>query len=207
MEAFNSDSLRGGFPMLTPSDVGPGFGRFLQAMRELQNLATSADCSDELWDEVADKTESLVALLKPHHAAEGVGPANRVDALPGHGSLLLPPWFIDKADPVEGIEAHGEFPRFYLGGNGAVHGGVLPLQFDHLFGTTAILGGRGISRTAFLHVNYRKVVPVGAPLTARCRIDSVDGRKAFCSAELYDAEGTVLSDSTALMVRLLPGQP
>ncbi|CPZ30428.1 Conserved hypothetical protein (thioesterase?) [Mycobacteroides abscessus] len=88
-----------------------------------------------------------------------------------------------------------------------MHGGILPLLFDHLFGMTVIMAGRTISRTAFLHVNYRQVVPVGAPLTARSRIDEVDRRKAFVSAELYDAHGTVLADANGLMVQLLPGQP
>ncbi|CQA09106.1 Conserved hypothetical protein (thioesterase?) [Mycobacteroides abscessus] len=48
---------------------------------------------------------------------------------------------------------------------------------------------------------------MGAPLTARSRIDEVDRRKAFVSAELYDAHGTVLADANGLMVQLLPGQP
>ncbi|WP_182871589.1 PaaI family thioesterase, partial [Mycobacteroides abscessus] len=149
----------GGFPQYSPSSVGPGFGRFLTAMRRLQDLAVSADMDDPRWDEAADLTEKLVELMDPFEAPEGVGPANRVADEPANGHLLLPPWFIDKAGP-DGIEAHGDFPRFYLGGNGAVHGGILPLLFDHLFGMTVIMAGRTISRTAFLHVNYRQVVPV-----------------------------------------------
>ncbi|ALR13304.1 thioesterase [Mycobacteroides saopaulense] len=196
----------GGFPQYSPSSVGPGFGRFLTAMRRLQDLAVSADMEDPRWDEAADLTEKLVELMDPYESPEGVGPANRVADEPANGHLLLPPWFIDKAGP-DGIEAHGDFPRFYLGGNGAVHGGILPLLFDHLFGMTVIMAGRTISRTAFLHVNYREVVPVGVPLTASSRIDEVDRRKAFVSAELYDAHGTVLADANGLMVQLLPGQP
>lgn len=88
-----------------------------------------------------------------------------------------------------------------------MHGGILPLLFDHLFGMTVIMSGRTISRTAFLHVNYRQVVPVGVPLTASSRIDEVDRRKAFVSAELCDAHGVVLADANGLMVQLLPGQP
>lgn len=208
-ERFNrvvQAATAGGFPKYEPVDVGPGFGRFLTAMRRAQDLAVSADLSDEDWDRAADLAGQLVDLMAPFAAAEGVGPANRVPAEPAHGHLLLPPWFIDQVGP-DGIEAHGDFPRFYLGGNGAVHGGVLPLLFDHLFGMTVVMAGRPISRTAYLHVNYRKVVPVAAPLTAATRIDSVDGRKAFVSGELRDTEGTVLADANALMIELLPGQP
>lgn len=208
-EQFNRATAgvnRGGFPQYAPSSVGPGFGRFVAAMRSLQDLAVSADMDDRRWDEAADRAEQLVSLMEPFAAPEGVGPAGRVAGEPANGQLLLPPWYVDSSGP-DGIAAHGVFPRFYLGGNGAVHGGVLPLLFDHLFGATVVVGGRTISRTAFLHINYRQVVPVGAPLTARSRIDEVDRRKAFVSAELYGADGTVLADANGLMVQLNPGQP
>jgi acyl-coenzyme A thioesterase PaaI-like protein len=66
---------------------------------------------------------------------------------------------------------------------------------------------RPISRTAFLHVDYRKVTPINTPLVAQGRVDSIDGRKAFVSGELTDADGALLAEGTGLMVRLLPGQP
>ena len=73
-----------------------------------------------------------------------------------------------------------------------------------------ILAGRPISRTAFLHVDYRKITPIDAPLLVRGRVTSTEGRKAFVSAELVEASGfseTVLAEGNGLMVRLLPGQP
>lgn len=81
----------GGFPQYLPSSVGPGFGRFLTAMRRLQDLAVSADMDDPRWDEAADLTEKLVELMDPFEAPEGVGPANRVADEPANGHLLLPP--------------------------------------------------------------------------------------------------------------------
>ena len=75
----------------------------------------------------------MVALLAPHEAAEGVGPANRAPDLPGAGSLLMPPWHVTKFEP-EGIELSVQFSRYHVGGNKAVHGGVLPLLFDSMFG-------------------------------------------------------------------------
>ena len=44
-------------------------------------------------------------------------------------------------------------------------------------------------------------------LVVEGRVDRVDGRKLFCSAELRDADGTLLADCEALMVQLRPGQP
>jgi acyl-coenzyme A thioesterase PaaI-like protein len=194
----------GGFPEYGPATPGPGFGRFLAAMRRLQDLAVSADPG--AWDEAADHVEALVDLLGPFEAAEGKAPAGRTPDLPGMGSLLLPPWTLTRYGP-DGVAMTGYFSRFHVGGNMAVHGGVLPLLFDHMFGMISHAAGRPISRTAFLHVDYRKVTPIDVPLAIRGRVTRTEGRKAFVSAELVDAEETLLAEGNGLMVRLLPGQP
>ena len=199
----------GGFPEYGPASPGPGFGRFVAAMRQLQDLAVSADPSDDVWDDAADRAAALVEVLGPFHADEGKAPAGRTPDLPGMGSLLLPPWTLTKYAP-DGVEMTGYFSRFHVGGNHAVHGGVLPLLFDHMFGMVSHAAGRPISRTAFLHVDYRKITPIDAPLAVRGRVTSTEGRKAFVAAELVDARGlsdAVLAEANGLMVRLLPGQP
>jgi acyl-coenzyme A thioesterase PaaI-like protein len=215
----------GGFPEYAPASPGPGFGRFVAAMRRLQDLAVSADPGDDVWDphgddagreaarggagvwdEAADRAAALAELLGPYQAEEGKAPAGRTPDLPGMGSLLLPPWSLTRYAP-DGVEMTGRFSRFHVGGNHAVHGGVLPLLFDHMFGMISHAAGRPISRTAFLHVDYRKVTPIDAPLLARGRVTSAEGRKAFVSAELVDGDDALLAEANGLMVRLLPGQP
>jgi acyl-coenzyme A thioesterase PaaI-like protein len=197
----------GGFPEYGPATPGPGFGRFVAAMRRLQDLAVSADPGDELWDDAANRVEALTELLGPFQAdVEGTAPAGRTPDLPGMGSLLLPPWMLTRYEP-EGVEMRGHFTRFHVGGNYAVHGGVLPLLFDHMFGMVSHAAGRPISRTAFLRVDYRKVTPTDTPLLVRSRVTSIEGRKAFVSAELIDGDDTLLAEADGLMVRLLPGQP
>ena len=199
----------GGFPEYGPASPGPGFGRFVAAMRRLQDLAVSADPGDDVWEDAADRAAALVEVLGPFQAEEGKAPAGRTPDLPGMGGLLLPPWTLTRYAP-DGVEMTGYFSRFHVGGNHAVHGGVLPLLFDHMFGMISHAAGRPISRTAFLHVDYRKITPIDAPLVVRGRVTSAEGRKAFVSAELVDARGlsdTVLAEANGLMVRLLPGQP
>ena len=166
----------------------------------------SADPGDDGWDDAADRAEALVELLDPFRAAEGTAPAGRTPDLPGMGSLLLPPWTLTRYAP-DGCEMTGYFSRFHVGGNMAVHGGVLPLLFDHMFGMVSHAAGRPISRTAFLHVDYRKITQIDTPLVMRARVTKTEGRKAFVSAELVDASETVLAEGNGLMVRLLPGQP
>ncbi|WP_422742608.1 PaaI family thioesterase [Mycobacterium sp. WMMD1722] len=196
----------GGFPVFEPADPGPGFGRFLTAMRRAQDLAVSADPDSGTWDRAADLAEELVALLAPSEAAEGVGPANRVPSLPGAGSLLMPPYRVHKFD-AEAVELTVQFSRYHVGGNYAVHGGVLPLMFDSVFGMVIHATGRPISRTGFLHVDYRKVTPIDQELTIRGWVREAQGRKAFVNAELRDGDGNLLAEANGLMIRLLPGQP
>lgn len=200
----------GGFPEYRPASPGPGFARFVASMRRLQDLAVSADPgpdAQDVWDDAADRVAALTELLGPFQAeVEGQAPAGRTPDLPGMGSLLLPPWVLTRYDP-EGVEMTGQFSRFHVGGNHAVHGGVLPLLFDHMFGMLSHAANRPISRTAFLHVDYRKVTPIGVPLLARGRVTGTEGRKAFVSVELVDGDQTVLAEGNGLMVRLLPGQP
>jgi acyl-coenzyme A thioesterase PaaI-like protein len=196
----------GGFPVFETADPGPGFARFLTAMRRAQDLAVSANPDSDTWDDAADRAEELVKLLGPYEAAEGVGPANRVPSLPGVGSLLMPPFTVSKFEP-EGVELKVTFSRFHVGGNYAVHGGVLPLLFDSVFGMVIHAAGRPISRTAFLHVDYRKVTPIDTELTARGWVREAEGRKAFVNAELRDPDENLLAEANGLMLRLLPGQP
>lgn len=196
----------GGFPEYSPASPGPGFGRFVAGMRRLQDLAVSADPGDDVWDEAAGRVAALVELLAPFKADEGKSPAGRTPYLPGMGSLLLPPWTLTRYGP-DGVEMTGQFSRFHVGGNHAVHGGVLPLLFDHMFGMIVHAASRPISRTAFLHVDYRKITPIDVPLVVRGRLTAAEGRKSFVSATLVDREDTVLAEANGLMVQLLPGQP
>jgi acyl-coenzyme A thioesterase PaaI-like protein len=196
----------GGFPQFEPAAPGPGFGRFVEGMRRLQDLAVSADPDGDTWDAAADRVGELVKLLTPYQAAEGVGPANRTLELPAAGSLLAPPWSLEQFD-TDGVRIRVQFSRFHVGGNNAVHGGVLPLLFDGLFGMIIHAAGRPVTRTAHLEVDYRKVTPIDTPLIASGHITAAQDRKAYISAELRDTAGALLAESTGLMIRLLPGQP
>ena len=101
----------------------------------------------------------------------------------------------------------GHFSRFHVGGNDAVHGGVIPLFYDWHFGMIVSAAGRPDSRTAYLHVDYRKITPTDEPLVSRAWIDSVEGRKMVVRATMTDSDGNVLSEANGLMIKLLPHQP
>ncbi len=194
------------FTALTPMAAPPGLERFVTAVRRLQDLTVSTRPDAELWTETAEQLEALCARLEEHPSPEGVAPVGRIIDLPGLGSPLMPPWSVEESSP-DGVVMRGHFTRFHVGGNMAVHGGVLPLVFDWHFGMIVSAAERSSSRTAYLHVDYRKVTPINRPLVVRGRIESVDGRKAFVTAEMTDEDGTVLNEANGLMIQLLPHQP
>jgi hypothetical protein len=84
---------------------------------------------------------------------------------------------------------------------------LMPLFYDWHFGMIVSAAGRANSRTAYLHVDYRKITPIDAPLQCHGRIDSIDDRKAFVTATVTESAGDVLSEASGLMIRLLPHQP
>jgi hypothetical protein len=63
----------------------------------------------------------------------------------------MPPWTMTEFGP-DGVVMTGQFSRFHVGGNNAVHGGVIPLFFDWHFGMIVSAAGRANSRTAYLHL-------------------------------------------------------
>ena len=143
----------------------------MAAMRRLQDIAVSTTPDGALWTDGAKRIEDLCEQLELHRAPQGVAPAGRAPHLPGLGHPLVPPWTLTDYGP-DGVTMRGHFSRFHVGGNNAVHGGVIPLFFDWHFGMIVSAADRPISRTAYLHVDYRKVTPIDEPLFSRGRIDT-----------------------------------
>jgi acyl-coenzyme A thioesterase PaaI-like protein len=195
-----------GFPELKPIEAPPELGRFAAAVRRLQDLAVSTNPDAALWTTTAEQIERVCAQLEDFQVPDGHAPAGRAIELPGLGHPLMPPWTVSEFGE-DGVTMEGHFTRFHVGGNMAVHGGVIPLFYDGHFGMIVSAAGRPISRTAYLHVDYRAVTPIDTPLISRGRIDRIDGRKAFITATMTDPDGTVLSEANGLMIKLLAHQP
>ena len=197
----------GGFnPPEPTTDGGPDYGRFIDAVRALQNHARAANAPDRVITEAADLLEKASALLRPFDADEWASPSGRRMDLPQRGNILTIPMSARKGDDGR-IHGWARFARFHLGRNGAVHGGCLGMLFDSVLGlTSSVLTGGPHQRTAYLKIDYRHIVPIDTELQFDAGVDHVDGRKIFVSGRLTDGD-TLLAEADALFVRLKPGQP
>ena len=197
----------GGFNPPEPTTKGgPDYGRFIEAVRTLQDHARAVDAPDDVITEAANLVEKVSELLGPFDTDEWATPSGRRIDLPNRGNILPVPMKVRRTDDGR-IEGWARFRRFHLGRNGAVHGGALALLFDSVLGmTSGVITGGPRQRTAYLHVNFRQIVPINQELQVDARVDRVEGRKIFVSGRLSDGD-TVLTDAEALFVLLKPGQP
>lgn len=191
-------------PQVVP-DVPVGYLDMVAQARDFLDALAAAvpdeDSVAHVTEALRDMTERLAeAEVDEFHQLSG-----RIENVPGRGQLLVPPATIDHVDDFR-IECSVTFTRHYLGGNGAVHGGTLPLLFDDILGRFAQSGGRPIARTAYLHVDYRSITPVEKPLSLVGEIVSEEGRKRLIRATLKDG-GTLCAEAEGLFVELRPGQP
>jgi hypothetical protein len=67
-----TDNESTAFPEIKPIDAGPELGRFMTAMRRLQDIVVSTNPHDTLWAEAAGQVEDLCARLEVHRAPQGV---------------------------------------------------------------------------------------------------------------------------------------
>jgi acyl-coenzyme A thioesterase PaaI-like protein len=180
------------------------FAAMIEALRTLQDQITGSRPPDQLLEEAAALLTGLARELARYPADERSQIAGHLVGIAGRGQAMVPAIHIEEhtSDQARGRVTFG---RFYLGGNGAVHGGAIPLAFDELMGRLANTG-RAPSRTAYLHVNYRNVTPIEKRLSIEARFESEEGRKRILRGVIRDG-GTVCADAEGLFVALRPGQP
>lgn len=184
------------------SDPQPYEHMIAGARRMLDDLA-GANPPADVVDEVAGMFANVSALLSGHSVPERRRPFGHLD-VPGRGQCMSPLIDFDHwgRDSSSGRVTFG---NFYLGGNGAAHGGTIPLMFDEVLGRLASTD-RTPCRTAYLHVDFRSITPVGVELAVTARFDREEGRKRYLRAELRDGD-VLCAEAEGLFIELRPGQP
>ena len=101
------------------------------------------------------------------------------------------------------LDGNVMFGRFHVG-RGAVHGGAIGLVFDELMGALAGSAGRSVARTAYLHVDFRSLTPMGVKLDITASIMSESGRKRIVESTISNA-GVVCAEAHGLWVEVATG--
>lgn len=183
---------------------GLAFAELIERVRRFQTVLASTRPTPEQSRAALSAIERAVEALGSETVPEASQLSGRLLSLPGHGQAMAPPVHIDSVDSGR-IEGRVALTRFYLGANGAAHGGVVPLLFDEVLGS---LAGADLPkrRTAFLHVDYRSITPIGPELAIRGWVTKIDGRKQYIRGSLHHDE-TLCAEAEGLFVELRPGQP
>lgn len=190
-----------------PADVrgGSAFGDLIAAERLLLDQLSGSSLPADVAVELTARLRDVIDVVSAYQVPEW----KRVDGwrpdLPGRGNALFPPYFVDDEDAGK-LSGRVTFTRFFLGGNGAAHGGSQPLLFDDVLGRVMNTGLPGVARTAFLKINYRRITPIDVELRFEATRDRVEGRKRWGSGRLLSPSGELLSEADCLFVELLEGQ-
>jgi hypothetical protein len=186
-------------------EVPDGFLEMIEALRELQDRVTAAAPPADLVADVTKAVAELSNRLAAHAVDERHQVTGHVPDVPGRGQTLAPAFVIDDFDEQRAA-GRVSFGRFYLGGNGAVHGGAIPLVFDDLMGRLANTGERRPSRTAYLNIDYRSITPIEQELQVAAWFESEQGRKRLLHGTLHHGD-RLCAEAQGLFVELRPGQP
>ena len=87
----------------------------------------------------------------------------------------------------------------FTGPPGTVHGGVAAAVFDEVLGS-AVVSLTGASMTAHLEIDYRRPWPLGTLGRFNAVAEWVGERKLQATAELRDADGTLLAEGHGIWV-------
>ncbi|WP_040519651.1 PaaI family thioesterase [Gordonia malaquae] len=189
---------------VTTERGGPTYGDMIEQVRSFMDKVRYASPTHALADEVIEDLVKLNAKLDTMLVDEWTSPSGTRIDLPSRGNITLPPYEISAGGP-DGVDATVTFRRFHLGGNGVAHGGHVAVAFDDLGGMAAALKIGGVSRTAYLTVNYRSLTPLETTLSLRTWVERRDGRKLFVKGTLHDGD-RLCADMDALFIELKPGQ-
>ncbi|MCM3887183.1 hotdog domain-containing protein [Frankia sp. R82] len=182
---------------------GADYARLVENLRHLLDAVAAARPPSPLVSRLADQLAELDAQLAPFAVAEAARVAGRRFDLPGRGQTMAPALHWDEFDAHHG-RCRVTLGQHYTGG-GAAHGGAVSLLFDEALSAVANRG-RPMARTAYLHVDYRAITPIGTELWIDVVVDRVEGRKCYLRGGLHHGE-VLCAQAEALFVELRPDQP
>lgn len=182
------------------------YGGLTEALRRLNEVSLRTTVSPELvataTREVEEITARLEAEMIPANFGVVVTNNGRVrgygNTVVGLRNPLAPPLQIVQDRIKGGASSEFFLNALYEGPPGKVHGGVLALVLDQIFGEAAAAGGTP-GMTGTLTLRYRKPTALGA-CSASAWVESTAGIKTIVKGELRDAEGEITVEAEGLFI-------
>ena len=184
-------------------EIGGPYGEMIDVLREFLDKVSGVQPDLRTIEALKDDLAAWSRRLDPFVVSERDQLFARLLDAPGRGQTMSPALHVDRMEPGD-FRGHVTFGRYFLGVNGAVHGGTLPLMFDEVLGRAAALPGLRL-RTAYLKTDFRTLTPLDTRLEVRGWLDRQEGRKYFVRGELRHGD-VVCADAEGLFVALKPGQ-
>jgi acyl-coenzyme A thioesterase PaaI-like protein len=178
------------------------FRRLRDRLSEPSNDPVLDRAATVILNELVARSGALPAETPGWH---GLGDMQR------DNNQVLAPVFLVHALTDDDVTGTVQFTRAYTGRD-AVHGGAIALFFDEVLGRL-LNNTEPPSRTAYLHVNYRRLTPIDKTIDFTGRIVRREGRKRLVEGTLQ-LDGEVLTDAEGLWIlpravdappRLVPG--
>lgn len=182
------------------------YGGLTDALRRLNEASLRTTVPTDVVQDVQRQVEELTARLE-----EAMIPANfgvvvtnngRVrgygNAVVGLRNPFAPPLTIIQDRVKGGATSEFFLNALYEGPPGMVHGGVVALVLDQIFGEAAAAGGTP-GMTGTLTLRYRKPTALGA-LNAEAWVASNAGIKTIVKGWLKDAEGDITVEAEGLFI-------
>jgi len=161
-------------------------------------LAAAADAIDGVTASLQASATSSASTR--YRAERRYGDYLPRSLLVGRAHPISPGARYDFADGV--LDVRVTFGPAYEGPPGYVHGGIVALAFDELFGMVTVLNGQG-GLTGRLSVRYRKPTPLGQELRMTAWIDHHEGRRMRTRGTIH-AGHQLTAESEGLFVTLRP---
>lgn len=180
------------------------YREMLTAVSAFQDAVVQANPTHEQLMHMTASLNEMHAMLEAQAVPETERWYGRGRGGSGKVQVLTPQLTIDYLDD-ERIEAHTVAGEFYMGMNGAMHGGIVAAIFDALLGRMSSGSQGRVTRTAYLTTHFRAITPLNQRLDLVAKIESVQRRKRFISGQLWH-DGTLCAEAEALFIELLPGQ-
>jgi acyl-coenzyme A thioesterase PaaI-like protein len=173
------------------------FGALADAVRRLNEATLRTTVDHDTVDDVRRQVEELTGRLEKSMIPGNFGVAiTKSGRVRGYGNAVVGlrnphavPLQIVQDREAGRASAEFELNALHEGPPGQVHGGVVALVLDQVFGEAAAAGGTP-GMTGTLTLRYQLNTPLG-PCSAAAWVDRRDGIKTIVKGEMRRADGTV----------------